>query len=74
MSPNASLSRGGLVRSAASGEVEDEHHQCDDQQDVNKTASDVKCESAAPEQHEENCEDQYHAHASHPAVKMAVRG
>ena len=54
--------------------MEDEHHQRDDQQDVNKTASDVKCESAAPEQHEENCEDQYHAHASHPGVQMAVRG
>lgn len=43
--------------SSATGEVEDEHHKGDHEQDMNESAGNMKRESADPEQQEKNGDD-----------------
>jgi len=58
---------------SATGKVKNEHHQSDDEQDVDERTGDLKSKSTAPEEQDENGDNEQHASESHLARLPVVR-
>jgi hypothetical protein len=63
-----------LNTSATRQQIEDEYDDCEDEQDVDETATDVEAEAQQPKNEENNDDRPKHGYVSRTAVMRLARG